>query len=161
MQWQIKSTGPDDTQRIGQELGKLLKAPAVIELRSDLGGGKTTFVRGLIRGLGADDKVVSPTFTLNRIYRTPRAEIHHFDFYRLNQPGLVSEQLTESLQNPEVITLIEWSDIVRGVLPKERLTIELLPAAEDLERRLISISYPESKTNLVKKLQTELMEIEP
>ena len=161
MIWQVRSTGSADTERRAENLGKLLKAPAVLELHSDLGGGKTTFTRGLVRGLGSSDKVTSPTFTLNKIYKAKDLEIHHFDFYRLSDPGVVSGQLEESLQNPRVITVVEWSDIVRGVLPDERLIIEFKPVADDPDERMIEIHYPETLANLIEELQTGFEVIEP
>jgi tRNA threonylcarbamoyladenosine biosynthesis protein TsaE len=124
MNWVIRSASSNDTERIGELLGSLIKPPEVIELRSDLGGGKTTFTKGFARGLGSKDRVASPTFTLNKIYKSDHLEIHHFDFYRLEEPGVLSEQLEESLQNPRVVTIVEWADIVKGVLPKERIAIE-------------------------------------
>lgn len=142
-------------------LGKLLKAPTVLELRSDLGGGKTTFVRGLVRGLGSHDKISSPTFTLNRIYKAAGLEIHHFDFYRLKEPGVVSDQLEESLQNSRVITIVEWSDIVQDVLPRERLIIEFKPVKDNPDERRIEITYPESQNDLVEKLENYWTEIRP
>ena len=118
-----------------------------------MGGGKTTFVRGLARGLDSKDVVSSPTFTLNKIYKTKDAEIHHYDLYRLAEPGIMSDELAESLQNPKVITVVEWSDIVQNVLPKERLTIEFKMVADDSDKRQVAIIYPESKTALVRKLE--------
>lgn len=161
MIWQMRSTGSADTERLGETLGKLLKSPTVLELSSDLGGGKTTFVRGLARGAGSQDRVSSPTFTLSRIYKADHLEIHHFDFYRLDDPGVVSDQLEESLQNSRVITVVEWSDIVQGVLPPDHLTIEFKPVKENPDERSIVVSYPESKRELIEKLESVLSEPEP
>ena len=161
MIWQTRSTGSDDTERFGVALGKLLKPPAVLELRSDLGGGKTTFTRGLVRGLGSSEKVASPTFTLSRIYKAKDLEIHHFDFYRLSEPGIVADQLEESLQNSRVITIVEWSDIVQDVLPVERLVIEFKLVKENPDERLIEITYPESMSDLTHHLETAATELEP
>src|SRR3989344_4645507 len=107
MIYETVSTSSEDPQRLGQLLGRLLKSPEVIELRSDLGGGKTTFVRGLARGLGSNDTVSSPTFTLSKIYKVKNGlEIHHFDFYRLSDAGIMADQLAESLEDPKVITIV-------------------------------------------------------
>jgi len=95
MIWQTNSTGSEDTERLGELLGRRLRGGEVLELRSDLGGGKTTFVRGLVRGAGCHDRVSSPTFTLSRVYKSKDFEIHHFDFYRLQDPGLVANELAE------------------------------------------------------------------
>ena len=126
-----------------------------------MGGGKTTFTRGLVRGLGSSDKVASPTFTLNKIYRAKDLEIHHFDFYRLNEPGVVSDQLEESLQNSRVITVVEWSDVVRDVLPSNRLVVEFKPLKDNPDERLIGISYREPLAGLVKKLQLDFEVLKP
>src|SRR5205809_5112570 len=95
MIWQTSSISSSDTERLGELLGSQLSAGDVIELRSDLGGGKTTFVRGLVRGGGSRERVSSPTFTLSRLYKAKNFEIQHFDFYRLDRPGVLEDQLAE------------------------------------------------------------------
>ncbi len=154
MTWQTVSTSSDDTERLGQLLGQILASPELIELRADLGGGKTTFVRGLVRGLGSKDIVSSPTFTLNKVYRAKDLQVHHFDFYRLNEPGVLANQLAESLNEPNIITVIEWSDIVKKVLPLKRFIVEFRPVEVNEDERLIVINYPESKVDLIRKLET-------
>lgn len=161
MNWVIRSASPDHTEKIGELLGSLIKSPEIIELRSDLGGGKTTFTKGLVRGIGSKDRVGSPTFTLNKVYETHHTKIHHFDFYRLEEPGVLAEQLEESLGNPDVITVIEWADIVRGVLPDERITIEFKPVADNEDERIVTFELPESKMKIVEKLRNKLTETEP
>ena len=162
MIWQTVSIGSEHTERLGRLLGEELKSPEVIELRADLGGGKTTFVRGLALGFGSQDTVTSPTFTLNKIYQAKKGQtIHHFDFYRLSEPGIVADQLAESLQNQKVITVVEWSDIVQNVLPEKRLIVEFKMVADNPDERQINISYPDSKTALVRKLETNWQESRP
>jgi len=163
MMWQTRSVGSAETERLGEALGRLLKAPAVLELKSDLGGGKTTFVRGLARGMGSPDTVTSPTFVLNNIYHSKVEpwKIHHFDFYRLSEPGLLSDQLRESLSDPKVITVVEWSRIVKDVLPDDRITVRLQPTAGDPEERDITFEYPESRSDIIKKLETEWITVKP
>lgn len=97
----------------------------MIELLSDLGGGKTTFVRGMVRGMASADAVASPTFTISRIYHAGKLEVHHFDFYRLSEPGLIAAELAEATSDPHIVTVIEWADIVQDVLPKERLRVTI------------------------------------
>src|ERR1700694_1633997 len=89
---QFTCDSPNATELIGERLATHLKGGVVIELMSDLGGGKTTFVRGLARGLGSPDHVSSPTFKLSNVYTIPvsktpewdRVErLYHYDFYRL------------------------------------------------------------------------------
>lgn len=162
MTWEVTSTGSADTEKLGELLASNIEAPLVIELRSDLGGGKTTFVRGLARGLGSQDKVSSPTFTLQKIYHAKKdIEIHHFDFYRLDEAGVVAEELAESLSEPNVITAVEWSDIVADVLPERRLSIEFSPITDNSEERKIIINYPESLARAIKKTETKWAESRP
>ncbi len=131
----------------------------VLELRADFGAGKTTFVRGLVRGMGGDETVVSPSFTLSKIYWTDKGlEVHHFDFYRLSEAGIMSAQLSESLQNPRAVTVIEWGGIVLNALPERRLIVELKAAATKRNERQIVVHYPQSKSGLIEELKTQWAE---
>ncbi len=159
--WELRSINATDTERIGEALGNLIIPPAVIELRSDLGGGKTTFTKGLVHGLGSAERVASPTFTLNKVYKTSSSMVHHFDFYRLTEPGVLRDQLQESLDNPDVVTVVEWSDIVKDVLPKDRIIVEFLSVADNLDERIIRFTYQEPKVPLIEKLRTLLTELKP
>jgi tRNA threonylcarbamoyladenosine biosynthesis protein TsaE len=161
MNWVIRSTSSGDTERIGKILAGLINPPEVIELRADLGGGKTTFTKGFVSGLGGNEKVSSPTFTLNKIYKTPKAEVHHFDFYRLEDAGVVGDQLQESFENHDVITIVEWADIIKGVLPKDHITIEFKAVADNEDERVLTFEVPQSKMELIEKLRNKLAESEP
>lgn len=162
MIWQIISIGSDDTERLGELLGKHLDGSEVIELRADLGGGKTTFVRGLVRGLGSKDIVTSPTFTLSNTYKSQNGlEIHHYDFYRLSEPGIMAEQLAESRDGGKIVTVVEWSDIVNNVLLTERITVEFKPTKTDPNERAITITYPEDKRGLIVQIAAEWKEVRP
>jgi tRNA threonylcarbamoyladenosine biosynthesis protein TsaE len=161
MDWVIRSINADDTERIGSIFAGLIRPPEIIELRADLGGGKTTFTKGFVRGLGSVDRVNSPTFTLNKIYKAGHLEIHHFDFYRLDTPGVIADQLEEALQNPRVITIVEWADIVKGVLPDERITIEFKPVADNEDERVVTFEIPPSKMEIIEKLRNKLSETQP
>lgn len=160
--WQTKTTGSGGTELLGGELGKLLKGGEVIELCADLGGGKTTFTRGLVSGAGSKDTVASPTFTLKKIYRGRAGlQIHHFDFYRLSQPGVVADQLEESINDPKSVTVVEWADNVQDVLPDERYCIEFQPLQNDPKGRLIHIHYPEKYAAAIRQLETARTELRP
>jgi tRNA threonylcarbamoyladenosine biosynthesis protein TsaE len=143
-------------------LGELLSPPQVLELSSDLGGGKTTFVSGLARGLGSKDTVSSPTFTLNQVYSSRNGvKISHHDFYRLNEAGIMANELAESLPNDKTITVIEWGGVVKDVLPADRITIEFNPVANDSEERRIVFTYPESSAVLIRKLENRWVGLKP
>lgn len=132
-------------------MGKNLKGGEVIELASDLGGGKTTFTRGLVRGLGSTDKVASPTFTISKVYEAGDIEVHHFDFYRLHEPGIIANELAEVIGDPTAIVIVEWAEAVQHVLPAKRLqiTIEQTPTGS---RRLL-FRAPESMALLIEAIQ--------
>ena len=115
---------------------------------SDLGGGKTTLVRGLARGLGSKDRVASPTFTLSKLYKTERFDIHHFDFYRLADAGLVGLELHDLLGDPHNIVVVEWGGSVQHVLPDDRLHVEITRTGDD--SRKIRITYPQPLEYAVK-----------
>ncbi len=111
-------------------LGGSLALPAVLELVGDVGAGKTTFTRGLALGLGVSEPVSSPSFTISKRYTFPgRAdaktpgELIHYDFYRLDDPGIMSFELEEALQTPSSVVVVEWGDSVRDLLPTDRLKI--------------------------------------
>ena len=162
MTWQTSSTGSAETESLGELLGKLLKPPVVLELCSDLGGGKTTFVRGLARGLGSNDTVTSPTFTINQIYHgRDGVIINHFDFYRLNEAGIVADLLDEAVNDPQVVTVVEWSDIVQNVLPKDHIKVELRLNANKEEERQINFSYSSRHANLIHQIETDWMRLKP
>jgi tRNA threonylcarbamoyladenosine biosynthesis protein TsaE len=136
-------------------LGQNLQGGEVLELRADLGGGKTTFVHGLAAGLKSSDRVSSPTFTLSRVYKAGDLSIHHYDFYRLDEPGVLADQLAESVGDPQAITVVEWADVADNVLPEQRLIIEFKPTASSADERQITITYPDKYVDLVGKLETD------
>ena len=124
------------TQDLAQRLGQLLKGGETIELMGDIGAGKTTFTKGLARGLNIEDDVQSPSFTISRVYDARDGlQLAHYDFYRLSEPGIMKDELAEMMHDPHTITVIEWADIVEGVLPEDRLTIKF-EALSDTTRRL-------------------------
>lgn len=131
----IISTSPEETERLAVVMGANLRGGELIELASDLGSGKTTFTRGLVRGAGSTDAVASPTFTISRVYKGPKFDIHHFDFYRLQEAGLAAHELQDLLNDPQIVIVVEWANVVADVLPANRLTIEIT-AQDETSRRL-------------------------
>lgn len=113
----------------GKALAKTVKIPAVIELVGDVGAGKTTITKGLAQGLGIDEEITSPTFTLSKRYAFHHAGkdcfLVHYDFYRLNDPGIMSEDLLENIHDPNTLTVIEWGDSVSDLLPEDHLRFHI------------------------------------
>ncbi|CAN5709207.1 tRNA (adenosine(37)-N6)-threonylcarbamoyltransferase complex ATPase subunit type 1 TsaE [soil metagenome] len=150
MKSNVLSNSPEQTESYAEKIGALLKAGDVIELRSDLGGGKTTFVRGLARGAGSADAVASPTFAICRIYESPSVRIYHFDLYRLAEAGLLGHDLQDSLDDPDAVVVIEWAGIVEHILPENRLKV-VFRKIGDTQRELLFEATP-SQEHLVKDL---------
>lgn len=120
-------------QKVGRKLHQKLAqdaAPVAIELIGDVGAGKTTLTRGIADGLGVKEPVTSPSFTISKRYAfsvdTPNSgELIHYDFYRLEDPGLMVEDFTESIASPNTVVVIEWGESVKNLLPAEHLSFQI------------------------------------
>jgi tRNA threonylcarbamoyladenosine biosynthesis protein TsaE len=135
----IRTTTPDATREAGAALGAILRRHDVVVLTGELGAGKTTFVQGVARGVGATEHVASPTFTLVREYVTGRVPLAHVDLYRLERQQDVIDLALDELEEGERVLLVEWGDAVAELLGPERLRIELTaadPGGEDESRRI-------------------------
>lgn len=146
----IITENAEQTEALGRGVGASLRGGEVIELVSDLGGGKTTFARGLVAGAGSSDNVSSPTFTISNLYKSDRLTINHFDFYRLSEAGLMEHELQDVLGEPDQVVIVEWSDVVAHVLPKDRLTVKFTASSSDDGRRLC-FELPNNLKYLVEK----------
>ncbi len=115
----------------GEMIGKRLKGGEVLELVGDVGAGKTTLTKSIAQGMGIVGPIQSPTFTISNRYEAPTGLIlAHYDFYRLNDAGLMGDELAEAVDDSRTVTVVEWADIVSGVLPDNRVTITLVPLNE-------------------------------
>lgn len=131
----------------------MLKGGEVIELASDLGGGKTTFIQALAAALGYGGAVTSPTFTLSQIYRLPGGkELHHYDLYRLGEAGVVGDELAEDVGEPSIITAIEWAGVAADVLPADRLRV-IIQVTGDTDREFALESTGPKADSLVEGLK--------
>ncbi len=109
----------------GKKLAQSLQAPQVLELLGDVGAGKTTLTRGIASGLGVQEPVSSPSFTISKEYQGEKYRLVHYDFYRLNDPGIMAEDLLDSVSDNNTITIVEWGESIRDVLPENRLKITI------------------------------------
>lgn len=139
------------TEKLGERVGAALRGGEVIELVSDLGGGKTTFVRGLARGFGSTAHVSSPTFTISQEYKAGGRTLYHFDFYRLHEAGIMADELHEVAHDPDAVVVVEWGDIVADVLPADRITITIRAVTEN--DRELTVSLPAKRQYLAKELE--------
>jgi tRNA threonylcarbamoyladenosine biosynthesis protein TsaE len=159
---EMLSKSDNKTKEIGQRLGRNIvkslknKDNFVIGLIGDLGGGKTIFIKGVAKGLGIKDSITSPTFTLLKEYKAKGIDLYHFDFYRLkNLTDAKDLGLLEYLEKPKSVSLIEWADRLKDILPKEKIIIEF-DFLDDNTRRLIFKPFGKKYTDLVKKLNFSL-----
>jgi tRNA threonylcarbamoyladenosine biosynthesis protein TsaE len=132
----VATSSVDQTRELGEALATLAKPGDVIVLAGDLGAGKTAFVQGFGRGLGVEERITSPTFTLVHVYDAGRLPIHHLDVYRLEQLSeAVDLGLPEMLDDGGVV-LIEWGDAITPVLPHDLLEVRITFGAGDDDRYL-------------------------
>jgi tRNA threonylcarbamoyladenosine biosynthesis protein TsaE len=137
------SKSPEETRALGEEWGKAASTGLVIGLTGDLGAGKTEFVKGIARGLGVTEKVLSPTFALVHEYMSGRLPLFHIDLYRLESASqIISAGLEEYLYRPTGVTVIEWierwgklSDSTAGAPGREYRHVTLDTVSET-ERRI-------------------------
>ncbi|MFQ6033782.1 MAG: tRNA (adenosine(37)-N6)-threonylcarbamoyltransferase complex ATPase subunit type 1 TsaE [Candidatus Bipolaricaulia bacterium] len=136
------SRSPGETIELGERMAQGLRPGDCLALVGELGAGKTTLIKGLARGLGIpEDEVISPTFMLIREHRGGRLPLFHVDAYRIAKPEELQEiGLEEYLLSDEGITVIEWADRVRGIIPAS--CIEIRIQILSLDERRISILSP-------------------
>ena len=127
----IDSFCAKDTYELGEKIGQMAKPGMVISLTGDLGVGKTVFTQGLAKGLGIEEPVNSPTFTIVQVYEEGRLPLYHFDVYRIGDIEEMDVIGYEDYFYGEGVCLIEWADLIREILPEQmcRVTIE-----KDLEK---------------------------
>ena len=132
----IEVKNEEQMQVFGERLGRLFRGGEVIELVGDVGAGKTTLVRGIARGMDIDETVQSPSFTISRLYDAPEGRrLAHYDFYRLDDPGIMKNELLDTIGTRGTTVIIEWAGTVESTLPDDRLTIHIL-ASDESEREL-------------------------
>lgn len=116
---EYKSLSSNQTEQIAFDMAAKLCGGEIITLDGDLGAGKTAFVRGLARGLGIDDRVVSPTFTIVNEYTHGRIPLFHFDVYRLGSADELYDIGWEDYLSRGGIIVVEWADIVSEIFSGE------------------------------------------
>ena len=125
MEKEYESFSQEDTCALGEKLGREAAAGQVYTLTGDLGVGKTVFAQGFAAGLGVTEYVSSPTFTILQIYETGRIPLYHFDVYRIADVSEMEEVGCDEYFYGEGVCLIEWADLIRGILPENCVHITI------------------------------------
>lgn len=132
---EIELETPESQMAFGEQLAVALRPPCVIFLEGDLGAGKTTLARGILRGLGYGGSVRSPTYTLIEPYALPDLELYHLDLYRLGDPEELEYLGLRDLLGRAAVWIIEWPERGVGCLPRPDWRIRLTPI--ETGRRLV------------------------
>jgi tRNA threonylcarbamoyladenosine biosynthesis protein TsaE len=147
-QFEIITTSPEETGQFAEKLASHLYPGAVLTLEGDLGAGKTTFTKGLAKGLGVTKTVNSPTFTIIKEYRG-RLPLYHMDVYRLDDSfeDLGFDEYFEG----EGVTVVEWAHLIQDQLPEELLSLSIYREG-DSTRRIVLKPYGDRYSELCKEI---------
>ena len=121
----IDSNSEKETFELGKSIGEKAKAGEVYTLIGDLGVGKTVFTQGVAAGLGIEEPVNSPTFTILQVYDEGRLPFYHFDVYRIGDESEMDEIGFEEYVYGDGVCFIEWADLIKGIIPKKHTRIEI------------------------------------
>lgn len=127
----IESLSERDTFELGFKMGQEAKPGDVCTLIGDLGVGKTVFTQGFAKGLGIDDNVCSPTFTIVQVYDEGRLPFYHFDVYRIGDVSEMDEIGYDEYVYGDGVSLIEWANLIEEILPVKYTEIKI---EKDLEK---------------------------
>lgn len=127
----IETRSPEETYQLGIEIGEKAQEGQVYTLVGDLGVGKTVFTQGMAKGLGIQEPVSSPTFTIVQVYEEGRLPFYHFDVYRIGDVSEMDEIGYEDYVYSEGVSLIEWANLIEEILPEKRIAIMI---EKDLEK---------------------------
>ena len=134
-----------ETEALGEQMGKLAQPGSVYALSGDLGTGKTVFAQGFARGLGIEDAVNSPTFTILQIYEEGRIPFFHFDVYRIEDPDEMEEIGYEDCFYGEGTSLVEWAELIEELLPEQTVHIQIEKVPEKgFDYRRITVNWEET-----------------
>ncbi|WP_286742535.1 MULTISPECIES: tRNA (adenosine(37)-N6)-threonylcarbamoyltransferase complex ATPase subunit type 1 TsaE [unclassified Pseudoalteromonas] len=138
------------TVAMGNKVAAIIEQGAVIYLHGDLGAGKTTFTRGVVQGFGHTGKVKSPTYTLVEPYELTRANVYHFDLYRLGDPEELEYMGIRDYFSEQAICIVEWPEKGGEFIPVPDLDITLSYVGD--ERKIVMNSASERGIAIVEKL---------
>lgn len=134
---QIVSHNEEETKKIGNRIGDILKKGDIVCLKGDLGAGKTTLSKSIADALGVDEPVTSPTYTLIHEYQG-RIPLYHFDVYRISEPDEMFDLGFDEYLFGEGVCIIEWADKIETLLPETCIWITI-KNGENFNERIMEI----------------------
>ncbi|MGE4618279.1 MAG: tRNA (adenosine(37)-N6)-threonylcarbamoyltransferase complex ATPase subunit type 1 TsaE [Planctomycetota bacterium] len=155
MSRQLDLVGEEVTESLGERIGAVAESGLVLDLRGDLGAGKTALVRGLSRGLQVEGLVRSPTFTIASLHKGPLSLLH-VDAYRLDDPSELalhgwSDWLIEG------VIAVEWAEKVEEILPQRRLRIDLAHGGRNLRKAWIRATGPQAQDGVARAFEQAIV----
>nr|WP_038091123.1 tRNA (adenosine(37)-N6)-threonylcarbamoyltransferase complex ATPase subunit type 1 TsaE [Tumebacillus flagellatus] len=146
MKYETASSG--ETQALAARLGEIVQSGDVLCLSGDLGAGKTTFTQGLARGLGIEEPVSSPTFTIIKEYDDGRIPLYHMDIYRLGEAAVQEDLGYDEYFYGEGVSVIEWYGFLEELIPEDRLELHITLAEGDGRRLRFTATGPHATARL-------------
>jgi tRNA threonylcarbamoyladenosine biosynthesis protein TsaE len=140
------------TLGLGRKLANSLAPGMLVTLRGSLGAGKTTLARGILRGLGFEGRVKSPTYSLVELYELSRLDLYHFDFYRFEDPHELIESGLQDAFNEANLCIVEWPERAESLLPIADLEVAL--SMTDSGRNAVVTAQTENGKHCLRQLQT-------
>lgn len=136
----IESRSCEETLKIAEKIGSMASRGDIITLSGDLGTGKTVFARGIASGLGIDEYITSPTFSLMELHEGT-IPLYHFDLYRIERPSELDELFFEEYWEGDGVSVIEWPERAAGRIPERVISVTLEYTGP--ESRRITIEHPD------------------
>lgn len=141
----IETYSAEETLKLGEKIGRQAKPGQIYTLKGELGVGKTVFTQGVARGLGIDEPIASPTFTIVQVYESGRLPFYHFDVYRIEDVEEMEEIGYDDYFFGEGICLIEWANRIEELLPENVTAISIEKNLEKgFDYRMITMSRGEA-----------------
>ncbi len=146
-------TSVEETYKIGELIGSLVNSGDIICLIGDLGTGKTHLTKGIAKGLGVEDHITSPTFTIVNEY-IGRLKLYHFDVYRVSDPEEIAAIGFDEYIFSDAVSIIEWANYIQELIPPNNLTITIEKSVEFGEDyRKINIQYSHTRYDYIKEIK--------
>lgn len=139
MQYEYITNSAQETEALGERVGRSLTPGAVLAYTGDLGAGKTAFTRGVARGLEIPERITSPTFTIVNEYEGGRLPLFHFDMYRLGSSDELFDIGWEDYLARDGVCAVEWSENIEDILDASTIRVDIRRGESD-DQRLITIS---------------------